>query len=552
MLNCHTLVSRIFGITNRATSSSVSSEREPASSINISQNYQSLTLMRPPSEYISASVEIKVSAATGSKDFLENFLTNHKAAEFVFNSPLLDTLKVQNIYDILEESKEEAKDFDFEEVKSDTDSSFSSILSNNTSSPPYNENLILTLTNLEFLKKLSKSSIIEVLFILSKLMFGTKKIQVQRRLKKAGIINVANKLYSLLVKTMDSVSPGQDMKIQILKLVINYLSRDSYNLDNKLEWISQEEILMMFKQEIYPALMTNSMYTDAETKKFTKDIAYIPTVIPLTKYNEYDETKLGSICYDFKLIKDQRGFMSKIIQSFTSIRDETINSSNLRYWQASWIESFTRGCNPYLQLFVARSGILKFLIKDIITIQTQDDANLQTAFDILGEMIRFNKRTLLILESHIKKTELQKFKDKWVSHLIDSNVFIRSLWLTLYKLTTENESKSTDDDSIFNWPFLNNSEIWTFANESISKIINGILSVINWKSISQTNLSWLNTVIIIFIMAKKFGKLSTVVKMLESDEIRENLKELLKRWDFSYSYRPRDSYSLQFTTQDWV
>lgn len=50
-------------------------------------------------------------------------------------------------------------------------------------------------------------------------------------------------------------------------------------------------------------------------------------------------------------------------------------------------------------------------------------------------------------------------------------------------------------------------------------------------------------------MAKKRGKLQMVVNMLESEEIRDNLRELLKRWDFSYSYRPRDSYSLQFTTR---
>lgn len=450
---------------------------------------------------------------------------------------------------MFEETKEEAKD----EVNSESDFSFTSAFSRSSISPntANSENLILTLTNLEFLKKLSKSSIIEVLFILSKLMFGTKKIQVQKRLKKAGIINVANKLYCLLIKTMDSMSPGQDMKIQILKLVINYLSRDSYNLDNKLEWISQEEVLMMMKQEIYPALMANSIYTDLETKKFAKEIAFIPTTIPLKKFNEYDETMLGSMTYDFKLIKDQRGFMSKIIQSFIEIGEESLNlnSSNLRYWQASWIESFTRGWNPYLQLFIARSGILKILIKDIITIQTQDDANLQTAFDILGEMIRFNKRTILILESHIRKSDLQKFKDKWVTHLIDSNVFIRSLWLTLYKLTSENLSPDTESDSLFDCPFMNNSEIWSFANKSIGKIINGILSVIDYKTISQTNLSWLNTVIIIFIMAKKRGMLKKVINMLESNEIRDNLKELLKRWDFSYSYRPRDSYSLQFTTR---
>mmetsp|Transcript_31883 Transcript_31883/g.36408 ORF Transcript_31883/g.36408 Transcript_31883/m.36408 type:complete len:175 (+) Transcript_31883:312-836(+) len=174
-------------------------------------------------------------------------------------------------------------------------------------------------------------------------------------------------------------------------------------------------MILMFKQEIYPALMTNVLFLDEDTKKFVKEIAYIKSVIPLKKFGDYDETKLGSMEYDFSCIKDKRGFISKIIDSFiraNSNQDSLSTSSNLRYWQASSIESFTRGCNPYLQLYVSRSGILKDLIRDIISIQTQDDANLQTAFDILGEMVRFNKRTLLILEAHIKRDELQKFKDK--------------------------------------------------------------------------------------------------------------------------------------------
>lgn len=197
LLNCHTLVSRIFGITNRTTTSSVSSEREAHSNISLPQNFQNLSFVRSPSEYTSASVEIKVSAATGTKDSIEKFLTNLKAAESIFNSPLLDTVKVKNIYDDVDESVEEVKEEAKDDVNSESDLSFSSVFSVSSASrnSGFNENLIVTLTNLEFLKKLSKSSIIEVLFILSKLMFGTKKVQVQKRLKKAGIINIANKLY---------------------------------------------------------------------------------------------------------------------------------------------------------------------------------------------------------------------------------------------------------------------------------------------------------------------------------------------------------------------
>jgi hypothetical protein len=304
---------------------------------------------------------------------------------------------------------------------SSSESSVSSMLSSwsansNALNVPMNqENLIVTLTNLEFLKKLSKSSIVEALFILSKLMFGSKKIQVQKRLHKVGIIHIVNKLYCLLLKTMDSVAPGHDMKIQILKLVINYLSRDSYNLENKLECVSQQELILLLKQEIAPCLLHHYGELDEEAQDYAKEISYIPSSISLTKSTEYNESKLGSLKLDFGTVKDHRGFISKIIESFLKSyisNDNSISVSNLRYWQASSIESFVRGCNPFLQLFIARSGILRVLINDIVSIQSQDDANLQTAFDILGETIKFNKRVILIFESHIAEAELPKFQEK--------------------------------------------------------------------------------------------------------------------------------------------
>lgn len=197
-------------------------------------------------DYSSASFDIKYSSTQPKTHKIEEIITNAKMAELIFNSPKYDTLKVLNIYepdDEEEESKYSESDISsgfsssISSMSEQSISSLDSLLSNSVpdTNMPINENLLITLTNLEFLKKISKSSIVEVLFILSKLMFGSKKLQVQKKLHKAGIIGVVHKLYSLLLKTMDTLSPGQDMKIQILKLVINYLSRDAPNLENKLE-----------------------------------------------------------------------------------------------------------------------------------------------------------------------------------------------------------------------------------------------------------------------------------------------------------------------------
>lgn len=240
--NCHTLVSRIIGVSNNRSNanSSATRERGNMNSSNISSISHSLAQSsESDSAYTSASNDFVYRNSSDKTEKMEKYIKNTKAAEYIFNSPLFDTLKVDNVYD-LEEAKQPAAEEDKEEVKEEikepqspqTPQLFANPLGSAAMSQ---ESLLVTLTNLEFLKKLSKSSIIEVLFILSKLMFGAMKIQVQKRLQKVGIIWIANKLFCLLLKVMETMSPGQDMKTQILKLAINYLSRDSYNLESKLE-----------------------------------------------------------------------------------------------------------------------------------------------------------------------------------------------------------------------------------------------------------------------------------------------------------------------------
>jgi hypothetical protein len=453
--------------------------------------------------------------------------------DIVFNSPRFDRIKMKNVHSSVEEEKNQ--ETDGSQTTGGRPPLFVNGEINLSNMTMTNENLLLTLTNIEFLKKLSKSSIVEVLFILSKLMFCSKKVQVQKRLHNKRIISVINKLYWLLLKTMDSVSAGQDMKIQILKLVINYLSRDADNTWNKLECISTEEIITMIKQEIAPCLLTHFGELDESQREFTKALAKLPSTITLLNSKDYDEENLATFKYSSIPDEDKQGFMTKIIQSLLKTYSSDfseVNLSNLRYWKASWIESFVRGCNPFLQLYICRSGIIKTLVKDIIEIEQHDDSNLQTAFDILGEVIKFNKRTFLIVEAHIKPSEKDKFKEKCLTHLVDSNVFLRSILLTMFKFTKENMKKRRED-RLFDCDFMYNSshsekdkdyldpQLCRFVNDNISRILNGILSVINPSNISQTNLSCLNTVIIIFIIAKHLDRLPSIYEMLERGQVRK-------------------------------
>lgn len=69
-------------------------------------------------------------------------------------------------------------------------------------------------------------------------------------------------------------------------------------------------------------------------------------------------------------------------------------------------------------------------------IEEKDNMNLQTAFDLLGEILKFNKRTILIFESSLSSAELERICEKLTSNIIDSNVFIRSLLISLYRFNS--------------------------------------------------------------------------------------------------------------------
>jgi len=62
--------------------------------------------------------------------------------------------------------------------------------------------------------------------------------------------------------------------------------------------------------------------------------------------------------------------------------------------------------------------------------------NLQTAFDLLGEILKFNKRTILLFESSVTSIELDVMYKKLMTNIIDSNVFIRSLSISLHRFNT--------------------------------------------------------------------------------------------------------------------
>ena len=103
--------------------------------------------------------------------------------------------------------------------------------------------------------------------------------------------------------------------------------------------------------------------------------------------------------------------------------------STFRFWLCRAVESFLRGRISYAdQIFLLRRGLLQHVTSSIINTEhrTIQHEIIQSSFDLLGEMIKFNAdacqqlNTILNTEAKLKKTMLL-IND----NLIDSNMFIR-------------------------------------------------------------------------------------------------------------------------------
>lgn len=126
----------------------------------------------------------------------------------------------------------------------------------------------------------------------------------------------------------------------------------------------------------------------------------------------------------------QPGLLSNVITAFLSEPDD----SPYRFWLASCIESYLRGSCVQEQFFVAQSGLLLQLVKHVTSDRLHCAGSLQTSFDLLGEMCKGNLEVLRLLMSQLDESSFHKLMNVAASNLVDSNVFIRSLVLSVERI----------------------------------------------------------------------------------------------------------------------
>ena len=128
----------------------------------------------------------------------------------------------------------------------------------------------------------------------------------------------------------------------------------------------------------------------------------------------------------FENVKE-KGLLHKIVLLLNRVHP----NSSFSFWLASCIESFLRGFHVPHQIFVAHTGMLHKLVKQIVSNEITRFNNIQISYDLLGEIVKFNKHNIIFLENLcVNYGWVNQLPQHALCNVVDSNVFFRSLWLS--------------------------------------------------------------------------------------------------------------------------
>jgi hypothetical protein len=224
-------------------------------------------------------------------------------------------------------------------------------------------------------------------------------------------------------------NPESALRVQYLRLLHNFCDRDCDNYRGRRLLLSTEERHYIFERD-----------DECDGDGDGDGIADSPSSSSAAKKAERPPHK---------------GLLSKVTDAY--IREP--EDSPYKFWLASCIESYLRGSSPREQIFVAESGLLIHLIKDILSDRVHCAGSLQTSFDLLGEICKGNLPNVTTMlrglssyqddalsdgdsgHEESNKSSFQRLMTVGATNLVDSNVFLRSLLLTVERFAQKNDQQ---------------------------------------------------------------------------------------------------------------
>ncbi|CAK4668208.1 unnamed protein product [Aphanomyces euteiches] len=350
---------------------------------------------------------------------------------------------------------------------------------------------------------------VEVLFVICTLLSSKRKVDFQDALAEMGLVDILNQMFHRLKWNEPPPSPPSQpihgpgcecsmdasLKIQFLRLIHNFCDRDVQDHSNKLLLLTPDE--------------QRSVQTGER----------LDPNRPL------------------------KGLLCKIIDVLCAQTPDSI----YRFWLASCVESFLRRASPAEQLFVARTPLLPALLKEILGAGFKPSGSLQSAFDLLGEMTKNNPTTLLLFNASMDDVQFASFMQVVVSNLVDSNVFVRSMLLSV----------EHHRHAMAQHPSL--ARLFDFLHLNTVRLLRELMTIVTMDDINHENICCLNTAVVMFVFQHRKNRLGAILEALRQQEsevetkhpagyLCSNFRSLLWFWIQYYIPRGRDRLSLEHSS----
>ncbi|KAL7406985.1 hypothetical protein ABVT39_001166 [Epinephelus coioides] len=244
---------------------------------------------------------------------------------------------------------------------------------------------------------------------------------------------------------------------------------------------------------------------------------------------------------DRSLVCDgKKGLLTRLL---TVMKREPPDSS-FRFWQARAVESFLRGATSYAdQMFLLKRGLLEHILFCIIDSGCTSRDVLQSYFDLLGELMKFNIDAFKRFNKYVNTPEkFQTFLTQINSSLVDSNMLVRCIVLSLDRFESQTEDVKVVE-------VLSECCLLSY----MARVENRLSFLFRLINIINENVSCLNTSLVILMLARRKAKLPFYLNALREKEYAEkypgcllnNFHNLLRFWQRHYLNKDKDSTCLE-------
>ena len=416
--------------------------------------------------------------------------------------------------------------------------------------------------------------LVELLFSVAILCSGKRKIEVQDILAECGLVHTLGKLFDAMDWTPGhrqgqgphgpgcQCNPKSAPKIQFLRLVHNFCDRQSRDIRHRLAILSVRNHFRLGRiREIMQALPMYGLAEGGGAARGAKTESEASTTGAAAATGDGEISVavrhiLQIPCMESQYTRDQLALLTKIMD----VLGDASGDSPIKFWLATCVESFVRGSGPEAQVFVAlgnKNTLLDVVVDEICRGEGTGCGGLQTNFDMLGELVKFNPIVLRILDAKLDEraangnsqdnniaTErsFEQFMQIVCLHLVDSNVLLRAVLLTV---EMERKAGATDAPTRFH----------AYIDEHRMTLLADMCTIVSAGDVSQENLCCLNSALVFLVFARRHGEAATVIAQLHETErgapgsVVRNFRQLLWFWTEYYHVRAGDRRSLESSSR---